>query len=975
MDNIKELAGLVERFEADLTIYKQGNQFNEQMTRQQYIDNFLKYLGWDISNSKGLSFNEREVVAEEYSIDNKRDRPDYTIRINGVSKFYIEAKKVSVDIFNEIDPALQARRYGWNSNHKISILTNFEYLIIYTTYEMPSEKDNASTYRYKYYHFSEYVKKFDEIYSLISRDAVLSGDFDKWTSRVVPEDATKSSLDTVFLDQLNNWRLEIGRELYTSSEYDNENMDIFNEEIQEFLNQIIFLRFAEDNHYESVNLLKNDILSQPNYIEYFKKLDKKYNSGLFKNSRIISIISYGLLEQIVENLYFPLSSYDFSIIDLSILSRVYENFLQEELVEENNQIHLRKTKSASIKAVISTPYEVVVAMVNKVLGQKIEGKTPEEILSLRIADLAVGSGIFLIEVYNYLENYLIQWYSNVDNVNPNNLVIPFDIKREIVEKVLVGFDINNQAVQLTRFSLLLRILSHEGKERLEKISPILPSLEENIKCGNSLVSFSDVDNIGTSIDELIEINPSNDKIFSEAFDVIIGNPPYLTKRDIIRSTLKKEIEVYENKYLSAKKQYDKYLLFIEKSLESIKSDGEILLLVPNKFIVTESAKGIREILQKRKFLKKIFDFRYTQIFPTATNYVSVIHLMRSDEFEYVEISEPSDVYEDKKGLAYSVDDLQNDQWFLTSEPELKSQYEFAIKHFPSMTSEVIPKNGIQTSSNSVYIISKNKINEDNDFIYYKKNDKLYKIEKELLKNFAKPDDMKVGRSYNNLLANSYVIFPYIDGKVIPESILEKKYPGAFDYLLDHKDILLPKVMGGKRDVRGSNSEVVWYQFGRAQFLKEVKDPKIIVGVLSNEPNFNIDTKGFTFASGGTAGYIGLYLREKSKYTLEYMQAWLSHSFTDRIFQTIGSSFEGEFYTHGTQLYEKVPLLPVDFESLDELAIFEKINKLVRKVSDLNDRIEKTKESRIQDIIESQKQNVIKEINFKLDELLRIKMKG
>ena len=110
------------------------------MTRQQYIDNFLKYLGWDISNSKGLSFNEREVVAEEYSIDNKRDRPDYTIRINGVSKFYIEAKKVSVDIFNEIDPALQARRYGWNSNHKISILTNFEYLIIYTTYEMPSEK-------------------------------------------------------------------------------------------------------------------------------------------------------------------------------------------------------------------------------------------------------------------------------------------------------------------------------------------------------------------------------------------------------------------------------------------------------------------------------------------------------------------------------------------------------------------------------------------------------------------------------------------------------------------------------------------------------------------------------------------------------------------------------------------------------------------------------------------------------------------
>lgn len=345
MEYLTELKNLVKRFEEDLNIYKNGNIFNEQMTRQQYVDNFLKYLGWDISNPRSLSFMDREIVAEEYSDNNKKDRPDYTIRSNGISKFYVEAKKVSVDILSEKEPALQVRRYGWNSNHKVSILTNFEYFIIFLTYEMPNQEDKASTYRYKYYHYSEYLEKFDEIYYLFSRESVMNGTFDQWTSSIIPENATKSSLDSVFLEQLNMWRLQIGSELFINENYSPMSMPVMNEEIQEFLNQIIFLRFAEDDHYESPDLLKEEILSQIDYLSYFRALDKKYNSGLFKNTNIISKISNNLLTTIVEGLYFPEVSYDFSIIDLSILSKVYENFLQEELVLEGNSIVLRKTKS------------------------------------------------------------------------------------------------------------------------------------------------------------------------------------------------------------------------------------------------------------------------------------------------------------------------------------------------------------------------------------------------------------------------------------------------------------------------------------------------------------------------------------------------------------------------------------------------------------------------------------------------------
>ena len=970
---IQELKKLVECFDADFENYKKEKIYNEAMTRQQYIDVFLKLLGWDITNPMGLSFNDREVVAEEYSSENKKDRPDYTIRMNGVSKFYIEAKKVSVDILNDTDSAIQARRYGWNSNHKITVLTNFEYLVIYLTYDMPQKNDTSSTYRYKYYHYTEYVEKFDEIYDLLSRESVVKGKFDQWISAITPLDSTKTSLDTIFLNQLNRWRIDIGQELYCL-DGGFSSIELMNEQIQEFLNQIIFLRFAEDNHYESTEMLKNEILRQPDYIKYFKKLDKKYNSGLFTDANIISKISSKLLTEIVENLYFPNVSYDFSVIDLSILSKVYEYFLQEELIIEAGKVSLNKTKSASIKAVVSTPHSIVVSMVKRVLSGKLYGKTPDEILKLRIADLAVGSGIFLIETYNYIEAYLTQWYANERNTIPNPLLVPFEVKKRIIQEVLVGFDINNQAVQLTKFSLILRILSYEGKERIEKVVPILPTLEKNIRCGNSLVSMSDFDLFNLSSEELFEINPMFDGLLNKKYDVVIGNPPYLSKEDIKQSTNSKEIAVYDEIYRSTIKQYDKYLLFMEKSLNVVKDNGDIILLVPNKFINTEAGKGIRDILKSKMFVKKIFDFKYTQIFSTATNYVSVIHLSKSEHFEYVEVSSSDEVYNDKKGEQYSLDDLTGSHWFLTDDIQLKSQYEFAKINFPSIQTVITPRNGVQTSRNSVYIIPKVKTKSCEESILYEKNGKQYKLEKQLLKDFYKPNGIKAGKSYSTLLADSYIIFPYLDGKIIPELQMKSKYSGVYNYFLDHKIELLPKTMGGCRDVRGTTPELEWYQFGRSQFLKEVTEPKIIVGVMSNQPNFNIDTKGFIYASGGTAGYIGLFLKEDSQYSLEYIQAWLSHRFTDMIFQTIGSSFEGEFYSHGTALYKDIPLLPIDFNSEIEMEIYNYINALVRDIGKLNEEIDQHTADRLKKILISKKEILIDQINSKFDELLEIKMR-
>lgn len=976
----KELKEIITAFERDYDVYKNKNSlFNEQMTRQQYIDRFLRLLGWDISNPRNLSFNNREIVAEEYS--NSSDRPDYTIRMNGSSLFYVEAKKVSVNIESEIDPAMQVRRYGWNGGHKISVLTNFEYLAIYTTFHQPKEDDKVAYNRYKIYSYKEFVEKFDEIYELLSRESVLNGYFNEWTNNITPVNATKLSLDQVFLDQLNEWRLLVAKDLVASSVSEFQDSSTLNESVQSFLNQLIFLRFIEDNRFEGTEQLKNKINKHTDYQSYFKSLDKKYNSGIFENPDVILNMNGKTLKIIVESLYFPNASYDFSVIDLSILSRIYENFLQEEIVFDNKYIvKLEKTKSAKIKAVVSTPDSIVKLMVQRTLGEKIEGLSPDQIMDLKIGDLAVGSGIFLIEAYNYLENYLVDWYSTKEGVVATPYSVPFKVKKTIVQKVFRGFDINNQAVQLTKFSLLLRLLSYEDKERIIEISPLLPSLEDTIICGNSLVDERDVDITTMSYEESEDIVPMVNQVFDTIkFDVIIGNPPYLQTKEIIESTSNIEINVYKTKYSSVYKQYDKYFMFIERALELIKKDGITILLVPNKFFTVGAAMKLREFITKKYGLTFIIDFKTTQVFHGVINYVAIVQFGNySDKtFQYSVAVSVDSAFEIENGLIYDMTKLETSHWFLTQDIKLRNQYEFAMEHFPNIETAVVPVNGIQTSANNVFLIEKKYIVEETkENIIFEVNKKKrierFSIEKSLLKDFYQTPPKVQGRSYMPLIANKYVIFPYKNGKIIDYNTMEDKYPNTLEYFTNHKQDILPKVMGGKRDVQYC---VEWYQYGRTQFLKESNVDKIIVGVMTNQPNFNIDRKRMLIASGGTAGYIALMKKEDSPYSLEYIQAWLSHSFTDMIFQTIGSSFEGDFYTHGTSMYEDIPLLPIDFSDSYQKEKYDKIVSCVKKIEEINQQIESGLNSKELKFREKQKNAHISNINEIFDELIQFKVEN
>lgn len=164
-NGIKEL---VEKFKSN---YKQfhSSDYNETLTRQDFINPFFEYLGWDISNKEGLSQTYRDVIHEDKLKVGRdttltagiRQSPDYSFRIGGNRVFFVEAKKPSRNLKEDSDAAYQIRRYAWSGKLAVSILTDFEEFAIYDCSKKPSPNDKASMSRIEYINYEDYLNRFD----------------------------------------------------------------------------------------------------------------------------------------------------------------------------------------------------------------------------------------------------------------------------------------------------------------------------------------------------------------------------------------------------------------------------------------------------------------------------------------------------------------------------------------------------------------------------------------------------------------------------------------------------------------------------------------------------------------------------------------------------------------------------------------------------------------------------------------------
>ncbi len=939
---------LVEKYKADRDYYL-TNKYNETLLRSDFLDPFFELLGWDIKNNAGKPTNEREVILEEALKANASEhskKPDYTFRLFSERKFFLEAKKPCVAIESDNDSAKQVRRYGFTAKLKISVLSNFEYLIIYDTSVKVDKDDTFQKALVRKYHYTEYENKFEEIKKLLGKEAVYTAAFEtEWKD--IETKINQYSIDNLFLNQINEWRKLLGTDIYKHESKIKEQQ--LNDVVQSYLNRILFLRVCEDRNLEDYQtLLKfasaNDFKA---LIKKFEQADKRYNSGLFDQllkDKIVENVS-SVFWTIIRHLYYPESPYSFSVFSSDILGSIYEIFLSEKLVIQNGSIVLVRKPENVDRDIITTPTFIINDILRNTVLIKCQGKSDKEILNLKFADISCGSGAFLLELFQLLNDILMDYYLKEDKskliqTSIDTYRLPFNIKRELLLSCIFGVDKDYNAVEATKFGLLLKLLEGEDLNSTNVKEPVLPDLSHNIFFGNSLLNSKQV---SAKKDQVI-INPFD---FSKLkFDVIVGNPPYMKSEDM-KNITPLELPLYKSNFNSAYKQFDKYFLFIEQGISLLTDNGLLGYIVPSKFTKVGAGKKLREELATKEYLHSIVSFGANQIFADKTTYTCLLILNKKPQktFQYAEVKslrswkvrEPESV----KYASKNTGQLDNEVWVLVPS-ELTSAYNKIVSQslkLVDLVGEDNIFNGIQTSANDVYIFSPTK--EDAKHYYFSKKDIDYKIEKAITKPYFQTSSGEDNlNTYRTFKPNARVIYPYENTKkgieVIPLAGIQNEFPLAFAYLQKHKAIL----NNPKRDIKPEpQTKSEWHRYGRHQSLDSCGLPsKIIVGVLSVGDKYAIDIHGTLISSGGTAGYCVVAIPTNSDYSIYYIQAILNSKYLEWFSAIYGEVFRGGYIARGTKVLKNLPIRKIDFTNTAQKNLHDSIVKTQKELINIYDLI-------------------------------------
>lgn len=940
---------LIEKYTADRDYYL-TSKYNETLLRSDFLDPFFELLGWDIKNNAGKPTNEREVILEEALKANASEhskKPDYTFRLFSERKFFLEAKKPCVSIESNNDTAKQVRRYGFTAKLKISVLSNFEYLIIYDTSVKVEKDDNHTKALVKKYHYTEYESKFEEIKQLLGKESVYSGKFEtEW--KEIESKINQYSIDNLFLNQINEWRKALGSEIYKHDPKIDEQQ--LNDVVQSYINRIIFLRVCEDRNLEDYQtLLKfantNDFSA---LIKKFEQADKRYNSGLFDQllkDKIVENIS-SVFWTIIKQLYYPESPYSFSVFSSDVLGSIYEIFLSEKLIVQKGSVVLVKKPENVDRDIITTPTFIISDILRNTVLKKCEGRTDKEILKLKFADISCGSGAFLLELFQLINDILIDYYlkndkSKLIQTNINTYKLPFEIKRQLLLNCIYGVDKDYNAVEAAKFGLLLKLLEGEDVNSTNKTKPVLPDLSENIFFGNSLLNPKQVSN---KKDQVI-INPFDFSKFR--FDVIVGNPPYMKSEDM-KNITPLELPLYKSNYDSAYKQFDKYFLFLEQGINLLADDGILGYIVPSKFTKVGAGKKLREILVDKEYLHSIVSFGANQVFADKTTYTCLLILNKRPQktFQYGEVKSLKNwIVREPNAVKYEIQEtktLDSEVWVLIPS-ELKPVFKKIISQsitLENLLGEKNITNGIQTSKNPLYIITPDKI--DNSFVYFEIKGKKWKIEKDIVRPYYKtPSSKKLKEkfnTYNFLSPNSFVIFPYIkqNGKVdvIFETELSNKFPLAHSYFKFYEKEIKT------RDVSPPINKDDWFKFGRSQHLDSWEaEEKIVVGVLSTGEKYPIDKNKTIVSSGGTAGYCIIAIPDTCDYSIYYIQAILNSKYLEWFSALYGEVFRGGYIARGTKVLKNLPIRKIDFSDAKQKALHDKIVETQKELISIYDQID------------------------------------
>jgi len=923
---------LIERYNRNRAAYR-SNQYNEAQLRVEFLNPFFEALGWDVNNKQGYAEAYKDVINEDaIKVGGATKAPDYSFRVGGTRKFFVEAKKPATNLKDASEPAFQLRRYAWSAKLPLSILTDFEELAIYDCRVKPDRNDKATAARIRYLTYTEYPERWEEIASVFSREAILKGSFDTYAEETRGKRGT-AEVDTAFLQEIESWREMLASHLAARNK--NLTQRELNFAVQMTIDRIIFLRICEDRGIEEYERIRSLVKGNNVYqrlCNLFVEADERYNSGLFhfqKEKDVPEppdtltpnlIIDDKPLKDIITRLYYPDSPYEFSALPASVLGQVYEQFLGKVIrLTPTHQVQIEeKPEVRKAGGVYYTPAFIVEYIVKNTLSRLLEGKKPGirgSASKIKIVDPACGSGTFLIGAYQYL----LDWHRDryVEDgpekhrkelyQGPGGLwLLTTQEKKRILLNNIYGVDIDPQAVEVTKLSLLLKVLEGESSQSLNSQLRLfheraLPDLDHNIKCGNSLIdsNFYNTPTLPLFDDETqYRINAFDwTNAFPEAFtgndpgfDAVIGNPPYI-RIQALKEWAPLEVEYYKKAYKAAAKgNYDIYVAFVEKGLSLLNKHGQLGFILPHKFFNAQYGEPLRALISRHRFLSEVVHFGDKQVFDQATTYTCLMFLDKAGT---------------KECRVVKVDDLlawrntgEAVEGIVPAEAITQAEWNFNVgqggelfdrlSQFPQKLGDIAHLFvGLQTDADDVYILEEIRRENERVLCASKSTGSQHWLEDDHLKPFLK-GSLNIHRYYLTNVTKR-LIFPYESEKgkslLIGETEYKQRYPLTWAYLEKNRELLSARNKGRMGQE--------WYGYVYKKNHTRFNTPKILVPSIATGSAFAFDQNGtyyFVGSGGGGGGGYGITLLEGANISYLYLLGLLNSRLLSTYLKTITTSF-------------------------------------------------------------------------------------
>ncbi|RLD63089.1 MAG: restriction endonuclease subunit M [Bacteroidetes bacterium] len=892
----------------------------KELKEEEYQDGFLRDLFVDVFGYI-LRPDSNYNLAREFKNQGDGKKADGAILKNEKAVAVIELKSTKTKDLKSITE--QAFNYKNNQpDCKYVITSNFQKLRFYIDYANEFEE-------FDLFHLQR--ADFDLLFLILNSNSIFSD---------LP---LKLKEETKFHEQDISDKLYKDYSVFKNRLFEDliknnpekDKLTLFNKS-QKLLDRFLFILFAEDSGLLPPNSISRIIdtyhkLTELDaykpiydiYKQYFGYMNigrkgkttaddiPAYNGGLFYPDNLLDNLKID--DEVLISDLLKLSEYDFNTeVDVNILGHIFEHSLSEieEITAEIEGTAADKTKSKRKKdGVFYTPKYITQYIVENTIGTlcnekrkeleieeiefdgtyrtkdgnlSVKGKKlfqklndyKEWLLSLKIVDPACGSGAFL----NQALNFLIQEHSTIDDIIAEltyTALRLFDTEKSILENNLFGVDINEESVEIAKLSLWLRT-AQKGRK--------LSNLNNNIKCGNSLIDDPEV-----AGDKAFDWNVEFKEIMRNGgFDVVIGNPPYVNM-----SVFPKKIHNYfQSKYELIHTGYnDLMYYFLFKGIDLLNRNGVFGMITSNYFIGNDYAKNLRKFLASH--LSTLINFENYHVFKDANIHTAILlaeSIPKSDNINFKiyssnkaldEISYTAESYQ----LAVLKRDELNDNWIIADKTKLKLINK--IKEGKVLLGNITEiAKGSESGKNEIFTISKAVADEN-------------QIENEVLRKCIKNSNIS---PYVIWFNNLYLI--YADN-----SFSKEKFPNAYKYLENHKEKLLER--------RGPRTgEYEWWRLHRPS-VKDVFDAKekILVPYRASKNKFGFDNNQF-FNNGGDVRAIRI---TNNQFETKYVIAVLNSKLIDWYYGFIGKP-KGNSREYFNKPLSLIPIPVATIQTQDEFKV-------------------------------------------------------